>query len=84
MKESISAEDLIEFYDAGIDIIYGTMQQMVMHGFPVDAGLREVHRSNMSKEGRDADGKVMKGDNYSPPDLAAVLKKHMEELRKDG
>lgn len=71
--------DKVEVFDAGLDIIYATAQQLQMWGFPVDAGLREVHRSNMSKlddEGNPIirkDGKVLKGSNYTSPDLAKVL-----------
>ena len=45
----------------------------------VDAVLDEVHASNMTKLGADgrpirrADGKVLKGPDYRPPDIAAVL-----------
>lgn len=43
------------------------------------AALAEVHRSNMSKLGEDGKpitssaGRIVKGPDYSPPDLAAVL-----------
>lgn len=72
--------DVIEAADALTDIQYFTYGAMVCHGFDGDAALKEVHRSNMSKLGsdgkpiyRDSDGKILKGPNYSPPDLAAVL-----------
>lgn len=61
------------------DILYVTAQQMVTIGLPVDALLREVQRSNMSKLGEDGkpifreDGKVLKGPNYSPADIQKVL-----------
>jgi len=41
--------------------------------------LDEVHRANMSKLGADGqpvlrdDGKVLKSERYSPPDVAAVV-----------
>ena len=50
------------------------------HGIDLDRVLGEVHRSNMSKLDRDgrpliqADGKVIKSDQYFPPDVAGVLK----------
>lgn len=50
----------------------------VQFGHPPDA-FAEVMRANMSKFGSDgkpalrADGKVLKGPNYSPPDVAGVL-----------
>ena len=40
----------------------------------------EVHASNMTKLGADgrpvrrADGKILKGPDYRPPDIAAVLR----------
>lgn len=45
----------------------------------LDAAIAEVHRANMSKLGDDgkpvlrADGKVLKGPNYRPPDLSVAL-----------
>ncbi|HLL68977.1 MAG TPA: hypothetical protein VK453_25180 [Micromonosporaceae bacterium] len=53
------------------------------YGIPLDAVLAEVHRSNMSKLDADgqpvyrADGKVMKSDLYSPPDIAGVLERRV-------
>lgn len=71
--------DPVEIFDAICDIIYVTAQQAHLHGYPLDEGLREVQRSNMSKLGLDGepiireDGKVLKGPNYSPPNLRKVL-----------
>lgn len=48
-------------------------------GLPIDAAYAEVHRSNMSKLGpgglpiRDAGGKVLKGPNYTPADMAQFV-----------
>lgn len=73
--------DPVAVLDALTDIEYvlaGAWLSLGFHKYR-DAALAEVHRSNMSKldsEGRPvyrADGKVTKGPNYSPPDLAAVL-----------
>lgn len=50
-----------------------------MYGFDIQGALAEVNRSNWSKfneDGRpdfDANGKIQKGPNYSPPDLAPFL-----------
>jgi predicted HAD superfamily Cof-like phosphohydrolase len=49
-------------------------------GIDLDDVLEEVQRSNMSKLGEDgkpiyrADGKVLKGPNFSQPDIATVLR----------
>lgn len=50
-----------------------------MYGFDIQGALAEVNRSNYSKfneDGRpdfDANGKIVKGPNYSPPDLAPFV-----------
>lgn len=57
-------------------VTYGTARTF---GIDIDAVFEEVHRSNMSKLGADGkpvyreDGKVLKGPNYSPADIASVL-----------
>jgi len=73
--------DLPEFVDALADLDYvveGTRLEFGIDGDPIAA---EVHRSNMSKLGADGkpvrreDGKIMKGPNYSPPDIVGELRK---------
>lgn len=71
--------DPVEIFDAICDIIYVTWQQAHLHGYPVAEGLKEVHRSNMSKlqGGKPLlreDGKVLKGDQFSEPNLEEVLR----------
>lgn len=79
LNEGFDNKDMFEIADALIDIIYVTAQRAVTMGLPVDALLREVHRSNMSKLGEDGlpiyreDGKVKKGPNFSEPDIAGVI-----------
>jgi predicted HAD superfamily Cof-like phosphohydrolase len=57
-------------------VIAGTATEM---GIPHDAIVAEIHRSNMSKLGSDGkpilrdDGKVLKGPNYTPPNLWPIL-----------
>lgn len=82
LKEALEAGDMVEVLDALTDIQY------VLDGAYLSFGLQhlkevafaEVQRSNMSKLGadgkpiyRESDGKVMKGPNYSAPDLAQFL-----------
>ena len=80
LNEAIDKGDLVEIADALADILYVTAQQATVIGMPVTALLREVQRSNMSKLGVDGkpiyreDGKVLKGPNFSEPDIAKVLK----------
>lgn len=77
--DAMDAKDPIGIADALTDIIYVTAQQAAKYGYPVDALLAEVQRSNLSKLGEDGkpifreDGKVLKGPNFTAPDIAKVL-----------
>ncbi len=57
-------------------VVAGTADE---HGIPHDEIVAEIHRSNMSKLGEDGkpilreDGKVLKGPNYTPPNLWPIL-----------
>ena len=71
--------DVTEMFDAVVDIEYINLGTALTFGFPLDAGMEEVHSSNMSKtvDGkmiRDKKGKVIKPDTYRPANLAFVLK----------
>jgi len=71
--------DLVEAADALADLDYVVQGSNLVFGLPAEALAAEVHRSNMSKLGADGlpirreDGKIMKGPNYSPPDLAPII-----------
>jgi predicted HAD superfamily Cof-like phosphohydrolase len=73
------ARDLTGIADALADITYVVYGTALTYGIDLDSVLGEVHRSNMSKLDRDgkpiirADGKVLKSERYSPPDVASVL-----------
>lgn len=73
------ARDLVGIADALADITYVVYGTALTYGIDLDSVLSEVHRSNMSKlDCNDkpivrADGKVMKSERYSPPDVAAIL-----------
>lgn len=79
--EAAIAGDLVEVADALGDMLYILCGTIIEHGLQdkIEEVFAEIQRSNMSKLGADGkpiyreDGKVMKGPNYSPPDLAGVL-----------
>ncbi len=79
LGEAILANDLVEVADAITDLLYVIAQQGAVLGLPIDALLKEVQRSNMSKlddTGKPIyreDGKVLKGPNFSEPRINAVL-----------
>jgi NTP pyrophosphatase (non-canonical NTP hydrolase) len=61
------------------DVVYIAYGTALLYGIDLDAALREVHRANLSKLGDDGqpirrdDGKVLKGPNFSPPDMSVAL-----------
>ncbi|MFV0133259.1 MazG nucleotide pyrophosphohydrolase domain-containing protein [Streptomyces sp. HMX87] len=63
------------------DVVYVAYGTALVHGVDLDAVIAEIHRANMSKLGPDgridrrADGKVLKGEHYEVPDVAAVLRR---------
>lgn len=76
LKDAIAANDKIETLDALLDILVVTVG--ALHSLGVDAAgaWNEVIRSNMSKVDlatgkvlKREDGKVLKPDTFSPPDL---------------
>ena len=72
-------ENEVEILDAICDSIYVLIGLALKMGMNLDGAFREVHRSNMSKLGPDgkpikrADGKVLKGPNFTPPRLEAFI-----------
>jgi predicted HAD superfamily Cof-like phosphohydrolase len=79
LKQAIDQNDLTGIADALTDILYVTYGAGATFGIDLDSCFEEVHRSNMSKLGATGvpiyreDGKVLKGPNYSPPNLDKVL-----------
>lgn len=71
--------DPVESADALGDLRYLVDGGNLICGFPGELVLAEIHRSNMSKLGEDgkpvrrADGKTLKGPNYTKPDIRRVL-----------
>ena len=68
-----------EILDAICDSIYVLIGLAIKMGMNLDGAFREVHRSNMSKLGEDGkpikrdDGKVLKGPNFTPPNLKPFI-----------
>jgi phosphoribosyl-ATP pyrophosphohydrolase len=86
LQTALDEEDIIEVADALADLLYVVAGAGLVFGIDLDAVLQEVHRSNMSKlhhvTGQPIyreDGKVLKGANFSEPDIAKVLRKQIED-----
>lgn len=72
--------DIVEVADALADINYVVNGSAHTFNLQLDTLTTEVHRSNMSKLGEDGkpiyranDHKVVKGPNYTPPNIQSVL-----------
>ena len=79
--EAAQKGDLVEVADALGDMLYILCGTIVEHGLQhkISEVFDEIQRSNMSKLGLDGkpiyreDGKVLKGPNYSKPNLEKIL-----------
>ena len=79
LEQALNDKNLLEVADALTDILYVTYGAGHSFGINLDACFDEVQRSNMSK--LDADGKpiyneygkVMKGPNFSKPNLKQFI-----------
>lgn len=79
LDDAIRDGDLVAIADALGDITYVLFGTAITYGIDLEAVVREIHRSNMSKLDnrgqpllRD-DGKVLKSERYTPPDINTVL-----------
>ena len=75
LEHAMKTKNLKEVADALTDILYVTYGAGYAYGIDLDKCFKEVQRANMSKLGTDGKpiyndkGKVMKGPNYSEPNL---------------
>jgi len=72
-------DDMVEAYDALLDLLYVTIGSLVSHGFPLQEGFVEVHTSNMTKTAIKLAGtpRASKGASFRPPEpyLRRVLER---------
>ena len=86
--DACNNDDIVEITDALADQLYILLGTMVAHGMQdiIEDVFNEVHRSNMSKLGENGkpiyreDGKVLKGPNYSPPNIEQFLTAGQSQL----
>lgn len=79
--------NFIEAIDALCDLLYVVFGTFVAWGLNPTPFFDEVHRSNLTKLSGDpsvrADGKMMKGSKFEPPNLAAVLEAETKTPREE-
>lgn len=83
-----SLENLVEVADGIGDSIYVLCQLARSLGIPLDEVYGEIHRSNMAKVGSDgtvkrrADGKILKPEGWTAPNLWEVLKRQSDSEQR--
>lgn len=73
LAEAVRDRDIVKIADALGDIVFVAVGTAVTYGIPFDAVLAEVFRSNMTKVNTPAEAKLVKGPDYEPPRIAALL-----------
>lgn len=85
LKVAEVQENEVEEFDAVLDLIVVLIGYGLSRGWPMLAGWEEVMRSNMAKIDpktglvtKRADGKILKPEGWTPPDLAEVLDQYQD------
>jgi predicted HAD superfamily Cof-like phosphohydrolase len=80
LKVAEVQEDEVEEFDAVLDLLVVLIGYGLSRGWPMVEGWEEVMRSNMAKidvltgtVNKRADGKILKPEGWTPPNLEAVL-----------
>lgn len=75
LMHALDQHDLVSIAGEAIDLLYVTYGLCVAYGIDADAVFAEVQRANMAKTtgARRADGKQLKPEGWTPPDIAGVL-----------
>lgn len=82
--------DLVEIADALGDMAYIIAGTAIVYGIPLAQVMDEIQRANMSKLGADGqplmreDGKILKGPNYTPPNIQAIIDEAYFAAQKVG
>lgn len=79
--DGFAAHDTVEQLDACMDMIWVILGYCYMKGYDVDGAWNEVARSNLAKinpetgkVNKRADGKVLKPEGWTPPQLEQFTK----------
>ena len=83
---AILNSDDVETFDAILDIIVVCIGYGLSRGWPMVEGWQEVMRSNLAKIGNDGfvkrrkDGKILKPEGWTAPDLERVLREYAAQI----
>lgn len=75
LKDAMDNQDVAEIAKECADLIVTILGTAAEYGLPFNEVWAEVHRSNMAKAGgpRREDGKILKPEGWTPPDIASVV-----------
>ena len=74
-SDVVHQANIVEVADALGDIVWTAYSAAIRHGIDLDLVLAEIARSNDTKTPAAGPGaKIQKGADYSPPDIARVLR----------
>jgi predicted HAD superfamily Cof-like phosphohydrolase len=83
LNQAIIAKDRVEILDALIDMLVVTIGAIHSAGFDAEGAWKEVMQTNFNKIDKDTgkvvkreDGKVLKPDGWTPPNLLPYVKKN--------
>ncbi len=83
-KAALAANDRVEQLDALIDILVVTIGAIHSAGFDAEGAWKEVMKTNFAKIDKETgkvrkreDGKVLKPQGWTPPELAPFVKKNV-------
>ena len=78
-EKAADDKNLVKIADALGDILYVIYGTGVSYGIDLEPIFREIHESNISKGEpsvlRSSTGKILKAENYRPPNLQPILEK---------
>lgn len=84
LLQALEEDNIVEVADALGDLLYVIYGWGITIGLDMDAIVAEIHRSNLSKLGADGkpiyreDGKVLKGPDFTQPNLKPIVFKEKE------
>ncbi len=73
LHAAVDRDNLEDIVDAICDLLYVVMAVPAAMHMDIEPFFKEVHRSNMTKNGDMDSGKLTKGESFEPPNLEPLL-----------